>query len=123
MRGFPLQPDECLARDSYGIQPNSEEKEIVCCGWFLDTVDGWSPDTILLLQPNGMVEIVGSIPSNISKHKQTINNDKVNMNLSVLSAWEKVWYLGGMGGGVGTVLYLWYVNVPDYYERMLQFLF
>ena len=123
MRGFPLQPVECLARDSHGIQPNSEEKEIVCQVWSPDTVEGWSPDTISLLLPNGMVEIVGSIPSNISKHKQTINNDKVNMNLSVLSAWEKVWYLGGMGGGVGTVLYLWYVNVPDYYERMLQFLF
>ena len=106
-----------------GIQPHSEEKEIVCLVWSLDAVEGRSPDTILLVLPNGMVETVGSIPSSISKHKQTINNDKVNMNLSVLSAWEKVWYLGGMGGGVGTVLYLWYVNVPDYYERMLQFLF
>jgi len=45
-----------------GIQSYLEEKEIVCCGWFLDTVDGWSPDTILLVQPNGMVETVGSIP-------------------------------------------------------------
>ena len=66
MRGFPLQPDECLARYSHGIQPNSEEKEIVCQVWSPDTVEGRSPDTILLLQPNGMVEIVGSIPSCIS---------------------------------------------------------
>ena len=73
MRGFPLQPDECLARDSYGIQPNSEEKEIVCQVWSPDTVEGWSPDTISLLLPNGMVEIVGSIPSNISTN---FNNEQ-----------------------------------------------
>ena len=52
-----------------GIQSYLEEKEIVCCGWFLDTVDGWSPDTISLLLPNGMVEIVGSIPFQHHTHK------------------------------------------------------
>ena len=61
---LPLFDD--LASDWNEIQSFSEEKEIVCWEWFLDTVDGWSPDTISLLQPNGMVEIVGSIPSCIS---------------------------------------------------------
>jgi len=61
---------ESIAMTPQGIQPHSEEKEIVCWEWFSDTVDGWSPDTILLVLPNGMVEIVGSIPSSISKHKQ-----------------------------------------------------
>jgi len=61
---------ESVAMTPQGIQSYLEEKEIVCCGWFLDTVDGWSPDTILLVLPNGMVETVGSIPSSISKHKQ-----------------------------------------------------
>ena len=55
-----------VARGSHGIQPHSEEKKIVCQVWSPDTVEGRSPDTILLLQPNGMVEIVGSIPSCIS---------------------------------------------------------
>ena len=45
-----------------GIQSYLEEKEIVCLVWSLDTVDGWFPDTISLVLPNGMVEIVGSIP-------------------------------------------------------------
>ena len=61
---------ETVAMTPQGIQPHSEEKEIVCWEWFSDTVDGWSPDTILLVLPNGMVETVGSIPSSISKHKQ-----------------------------------------------------
>ena len=55
-----------------GIQSYLEEKEIVCLVWSLDTVDGWSPDTISLVLPNGMVETVGSIPSSIS---QTQTND------------------------------------------------
>ena len=56
-----------IANGSQGIQSFSEEKEIVCLVWSLDTVEGRSPDTILLVLPNGMVEIVGSIPSSISK--------------------------------------------------------
>jgi len=55
-----------------GIQSYLEEKEIVCLVWSLDAVEGRSPDTILLVLPNGMVETVGSIPSSISKHKQMI---------------------------------------------------
>ena len=61
-----LQPGEYGVHRLTGIQPHSEEKEIVCWEWFPDTVDGWSPDTISLVQPDGMVEIVGSIPSCIS---------------------------------------------------------
>ena len=55
-----------------GIQSYLEEKEIVCLVWSLDAVEGRSPDTILLVLPNGMVETVGSIPSSISKHKRMI---------------------------------------------------
>ena len=50
-----------------GIQSYLEEKEIVCLVWSLDAVEGRSPDTISLVQPNGMVETVGSIPSCISQ--------------------------------------------------------
>ena len=63
---------ETVAMTPQGIQSHSEEKEIVCLVWSLDAVEGRSPDTILLGQPNGMVETVGSIPSCISKHKQMI---------------------------------------------------
>ena len=95
MRGFPLQPDESLARDSHGIQPHSEEKKIVCQVWSPDTVEGRSPDTILLLQPNGMVEIVGSIPSCISKHKQMIMMEYLEeaLTLTVLTAMCMYGYL------------------------------
>jgi len=58
---------ETVAMTPQGIQPHSEEKEIVCLVWSLDAVEGRSPDTILLVLPNGMVETVGSIPSSISK--------------------------------------------------------
>ena len=93
MRGFPLQPVESLARGSHGIQPHSEEKEIVCWEWFPDTVDGWSPDTISLLQPNGMVEIVGSIPSCISQ-TQTKNYYEIywrTINFSCIGGLVCVW--------------------------------
>jgi len=63
---------ETVAMTPQGIQSHSEEKEIVCLVWSLDAVEGRSPDTILMVQPNGMVETVGSIPSCISKHKQII---------------------------------------------------
>ena len=78
-----------------GIQSYLEEKEIVCCGWFLDTVDGWSPDTILLVLPNGMVETVGSIPSSISKHKQMIMMEYLEeaLTLTVLTAMCMYGYL------------------------------
>ena len=62
-----------VATNLQGIQSYLEEKEIVCLVWSLDTVDGWSPDTILLVLPNGMVETVGSIPSSIS-HTNTQTN-------------------------------------------------
>ena len=77
-----------------GIQSYLEEKEIVCCGWFLDTVDGWSPDTILLLQPNGMVEIVGSIPSCISQTQTNYYYDEVSwrtINFSCIDGLVYVW--------------------------------
>ena len=95
MRGFPLQPVECLARYSHGIQPNSEEKEIVCQVWSPDAVEGRSPNTILLVQPNGMVETVGSIPSCISKHKQIIMMEYLEeaLTLTVLTAMCMYGYL------------------------------
>ena len=58
---------ETVAMTPQGIQSYLEEKEIVCLVWSLDAVEGRSPDTILLVQPNGMVETVGSIPSCISQ--------------------------------------------------------
>ena len=104
-----LQPDESLARGSHGIQPHSEEKEIVCWEWFPDTVEGRSPDTILLLQPNGMVEIVGSIPSCISHtNKQMIMKYIIEfLSFAVLTLlclysftilMVMIWKKSGMGG-------------------------
>ena len=58
---------ETVAMTPQGIQSYLEEKEIVCLVWSLDAVEGRSPDTILMVQPNGMVETVGSIPSCISQ--------------------------------------------------------
>ena len=77
-----------------GIQSYLEEKEIVCLVWSLDTVEGRSPDTILLVLPNGMVEIVGSIPSSISKHKQMIMKYLEELlTLVALMAWFTYGYL------------------------------
>jgi len=78
-----------------GIQSYLEEKEIVCLVWSLDTVEGRSPDTILLVLPNGMVEIVGSIPSSISKHKQMIIMEYLEeaLTLTVLTAMCMYGYL------------------------------
>ena len=78
-----------------GIQSYLEEKEIVCLVWSLDTVEGRSPDTILLVLPNGMVEIVGSIPSSISKHKRMIMMEYLEeaLTLTVLTAMCMYGYL------------------------------
>ena len=78
-----------------GIQSHSEEKEIVCLVWSLDAVEGRSPDTILLVLPNGMVETVGSIPSSISKHKQMIMKYLLEeaLTLTVLTAMCMYGYL------------------------------
>ena len=78
-----------------GIQSYLEEKEIVCLVWSLDAVEGRSPDTILLVQPNGMVETVGSIPSCISKHKQMIMMKYLEetLTLTVLTAMCMYGYL------------------------------
>ena len=81
--------------DPQGIQPHSEEKEIVCQVWSPDAVEGRSPNTILLVQPNGMVETVGSIPSCISKHKQMIMMEYLEeaLTLTVLTAMCMYGYL------------------------------
>jgi len=85
---------ETVAMTPQGIQPHSEEKEIVCWEWFSDTGDGRSPDTILLVLPNGMVEIVGSIPSSISKHKRMIMEYlEEALTLTVLTAMCMYGYL------------------------------
>ena len=87
---------ETVAMTPQGIQPHSEEKEIVCLVWSLDAVEGRSPDTISLVLPNGMVETVGSIPSSISKHKQMIMMKyflEETLTLTVLTAMCMYGYL------------------------------
>ena len=82
-----------VATNLQGIQSYLEEKEIVCQVWSPDAVEGRSPNTILLLQPNGMVEIVGSIPSCISQ-TQTKNYDEVSwrtINFSCIDGLVYVW--------------------------------
>ena len=86
---------ETVAMTPQGIQSHSEEKEIVCLVWSLDAVEGRSPDTILLVLPNGMVETVGSIPSSISKHKRMIMMEYLEeaLTLTVLTAMCMYGYL------------------------------
>ena len=86
---------ETVAMTPQGIQPHSEEKEIVCLVWSLDAVEGRSPDTILMVQPNGMVETVGSIPSCISQTKKIIMKYLLEeaLTLTVLTAMCMYGYL------------------------------
>ena len=74
-----------------GIQSHSEEKEIVCLVWSLDAVEGRSPDTILLVQPNGMVETVGSIPSCISHTQNNYGILRRSFNVDCTDCNVHVW--------------------------------